>query len=275
MSNFCSECGTENEEKFLYCKNCGATIQPPSKTEEIHQDEPKEEKEYSEPQSTYSSTGSIHSTPNGFIMDSIDGIPKEELSLFIGRKENEILPKFSKMELTHSKTSWCWPAAILGFLFGPLGAAIWFFYRKMYKKAILLSVIGTVLTILTSVLTFGSAEIDLEGMLNEFANGNFLGAVEMLNISENIYSMAASLIEDISSIATCIICGLFGYHSYKEHCVNKIREYRAIQGNQGFYRFGLVSIGGVSGGMVAVGLLIMVFASNIATIIASMVALLN
>ena len=29
----CSECGTENEPKYLYCKNCGAVIKKDNKNE--------------------------------------------------------------------------------------------------------------------------------------------------------------------------------------------------------------------------------------------------
>ena len=34
MKKICSECKTENEEQFLFCKNCGNPLEEESKTEE-------------------------------------------------------------------------------------------------------------------------------------------------------------------------------------------------------------------------------------------------
>ena len=138
--NICSSCGTENEPEYKYCKNCGNEIieaQTPPETE--FKAEPQAEPVNQ--QQTYSKT------PNGFILDNISGVPTEEVALFVGKKAYKLLPKFSKMEFTGSKISWCWPVAVLGYLFGPLGAAIWFFYRKMYKLGAIFMALSLLLTV--------------------------------------------------------------------------------------------------------------------------------
>lgn len=291
--NICPECGTENEEHYIYCKNCGTEIkdkventeQPaeaktPEQNEEKFADvtEPEPQKNYNtdhtqppQPQNTYNND---YNPNNGFNVDSIDGIPQEEMALFIGKKANDILPKFTKMEITKSKVSWCWPAAILGFFFGPFGSALWFFYRKMYKPAIVLSVIGAVVTVITTVLTFGTTTIDFDAFFNSIASGNFDVAADAVKESTSALSIISGLIDDISTTVTCIATGLFGYYIYKNHCVEKIRSYRTVQADQRYYRFGLAAIGGVSGGMLAVGIIIMFAADYIAEFINTFASLI-
>ena len=94
--NICSSCGTENEPEYKYCKNCG--------TEIAIADTPPETKFTSN--SDFNSAGAGY-TPNkfqkGIIADNISGIPADEVAVFVGKKGYDILPKFSKMEMTNSK----------------------------------------------------------------------------------------------------------------------------------------------------------------------------
>lgn len=263
----CAECGTENEEQYVYCKNCGA----PLKREE------REEKRYEGGRVNYAP---VHNTAEDFkgadfTADGIADIPRDEISAFIGQKAFKIWPKLSKMEITHSKASWCWPAAVLGFIFGPLGAALWFFYRKMYKPAALLSVLGAVIGVAVTVMTMGNTTIDMSAFLNSFTQGDFTGALNSVEATESVWSTVASFIEDASSIATCILCGLFGYHIYKEHCVKKIHAFRAMQADSRYYSFGLASIGGVSGGMLALGILIMLAVNYLQSFILTLSSLIG
>lgn len=272
--NICTECGTENEVEYQYCKNCGAVLKSSNNFAKEETEEKTENYAYtSQTQNTYSSNA--NSTQNGFIVDSINGIPKEEISIFIGQKAFKIMPKFSKMELAQTKVSWCWPAAVLGFLFGPLGAAFWFFYRKMYKPAVVLSVIGAVLTLITTVMTLGTSSVDMEAFLNAFSEGDFNAAISSVDTSTSILTMVAELIDNAASISSGILCGLFGFYLYKEHCVNKIYAFRNVQADQRYYRLGLASVGGVSGGMLALGILIMLGVNYAANFIVTIAAMLN
>ena len=268
-NNVCPECGTENEEQYLYCKNCGAEL----KTEAKSESENNRSTSGTEQNNTYGyySFNEKNQGPdfnqnynpsknffyNTYGVEHIGGISMEELGIFVGKKANDIIPKFAKMELTKTKVSWCWPAAILGFLFGPMGLALWFFYRKMYKPAIILSVIGAVLTLITSLLTFGSVDINYEAFFNSIMSGNFDAALDSFEESTSILSMISSLLSDVSSFGAGIIGGLFSYHVYKLHSVAKIHEFKITQADSRYYQFGLASIGGVSGGMLALGLIIM------------------
>lgn len=271
MNNYiCSECGTENEEKYAYCKNCGMPLKR-EKTEEKSDYDFSQSNEY-EYSNNQTDSNTVHNTPKGIIVDNIDGIPQEEISLFIGKKSYDILPKFSKMEITGSKTSWCWPAAVLGFLFGPAGVALWFFYRKMYKPAVILSVIGAVVTFVTSFMMMGSSQIDFEAFFSSAMNNDLNAALEAISTTETMWTVIADGINNIISILACILGGLYGYYFYKEHCVNKINNFKMYHADQRYYRLGLASIGGVSGGMLAVGILIMVCVNNAASIVTAIIS---
>lgn len=262
MNTYCTKCGTPNEPEYKYCKNCGTKLY-----EENSQPEVKNE----------DFSGSTYINPEKIIVDTIDGIPSEEMAIFIGKKAVNIMPKFSKMAITNSKISWCWPAALLGFFLGPIGSALWFFYRKIYKPAIILTLIGGLLTIINSILIFNTTSSALNLFAEAFANGKFdeaLGSLANADLPATVLDLISSAISDISSFLSFLLCGLFGYNIYKNHCISKINSYKTFQGDQRYYRLGLASIGGVSGGMLAVGIIIMVALENITSIITAIAAML-
>ncbi len=263
--NICTSCGTENEAQYKYCKNCGSEVAPAQKQPESQF---VNETDFAEATHEYN----FKRLPKGIVTDNISGISSDEIAFFIGKKAYDILPKFSKMELSNSKVSWCWPAAILGYIFGPLGAAFWFFYRKMYKPACILSIIGAALTIVTTVLT-GGIELDISALYNALTSGDlqaYMDSIGSVSPQNAVLTTISNLIDSTASILSCILCGMFSFHIYKEHCVRKINEYRVIQADKRYYKLGLASIGGVSGGMATLGVIIMILVSNVATMISTL-----
>ena len=281
----CSECGTENERDYTYCKNCGAPLvkaEPEAKPEFIGN----EAETRSDTGSFDASTGAGAYTPpygapnyggmpyspyspyNTYTSYAMDGVPAEDVAFFVGKKSAEIMPKFMKMEITRSKVSWCWPAAILGFIFGPLGAAIWFFYRKMYKIALILLAIGTVLSFTKAALTLNAGSQDMSGIFESITEGDadaLLDAFRSIESEETAATLLASGLNSIAGLATCVLTGLFGFYAYKNHCVKSIKGFIQNGIDQRYYRMGLASLGGVSGGMLAVGIISMIVIENIAS----------
>ena len=272
--NICNECGTENEQDYKYCKNCGTPL--------FEKEEPK-----APPKSDFQSNDYIKAQRFGnkyFLYDCVeefDGVPREDVALFVGRKEYEILPKFCKMEVSDSKVSWCWPAAILGLLFGPVGSALWFFYRKMYKPAVILSIIGTVIIILSSLFTVNVDSAVYDNFFENFSNGDYSAAIETLEEyvesedAETTGSIFVGFIESITGLGTAIYCGLYGYYIYKNHCVKKITAFKASLKDTRYYNLGLVSLGGVSGGMLFVGIVIFLTANEIPSVMALLYSLIK
>lgn len=280
----CSDCGTENEKEYIYCKNCGAPLSSVKKEETPpsaptggfapeHNNAAPEYTAYTshtqQSEYTYNPPGGVNYTPYGaYTGYGIDGIPAEDITFFVGKKSAEIMPKFMKMEITRSKTSWCWPAAILGFIFGPMGAALWFLYRKMYKTAIILLAVGALLTFTTAAMTYDTNSADIGSVFDAITSGDleaFSDAINGIGKTQTALDIAAGAVEDIANLATCIITGIFGFYAYKEHCVKTIRNFRQSIVDQRYYRMGLASLGGVSGGMLAVGIICMIVVTNAAS----------
>ena len=245
MNKICKECKQENEPEYNYCKNCGNKLDSDVKIKEEN--------------TAHNINYSKYSNPFGDI--GVEEISAEELSLFIGKKSNDILPKFQKMELTNSKISWCWPVAILSLIFGPFGAAFWYFYRKMYKFALIFCGVGFLTNIILSILTFNDTNTIIDTIVNAFLSGNFNSAIyalESLNSIETTLTVLASTLSSIVKLVTTIFTGIFSFYFYKKHCLEKIRGYKFSQKDSRFYQFGITAIGGVSSGMLALGILIMV-----------------
>lgn len=252
--NICEVCGTENEKEYKFCKNCGNSFEK-EETNTANNYNPKNNNQYA----PFNDIGNI-----GFTNNTENAVSTAEMAAFIGKKSNDILPKFTKMEISRSKVSWCWPAAVFGYLFGPIGSALWCFYRKMYKPAIILSAIGAIITVITSVMTWGYSSEIYNAVIDSFLNGNIedgINAVLSIKPEETILTLLAGAIESISQIGSCVFMGLFGFYFYKNHCVNKIISFRTAQSDPRFYQMGLCAVGGVSGGMLAVGIILM-FAIN-------------
>ena len=254
-NNICEVCQTENEPQYKYCKNCG---------------HPLNGSENSNYRYTNSNEGQ---TPlsNEMHLNDFDGVSAEEMAIFVGKNSHKILPKFEKMQITNSKTSWSWPVAILGFILGPLGSALWFFYRKMYKAAMIFVAIGAVVTLLTGVLAYAGGQIVPQSAVESFLAGDINKAIDEIAASgENISATQKMLynfgvfIDDTASVASGILAGLFGMYFYKKFCTEKITQYRASSPDTSFYRMGLSYVGGTSGGMLAVGIIIMFALENIA-----------
>ena len=234
----CTECGTENEPAYEFCKNCGAPL-------------PKTQAEPQTPPFYASAAGpqgysSSYTPPTYSAYTSQDGIPAEDLAIFIGKKANDFLPKFMKMELSGSKVSWCWPVAILSWFFGPIGAGLWFIYRKMYKPAVLLLSVGLVLDVVysaftqTIVIDIGNLSADTFPSLSQLYNTVFGGL--------NPVFFIFTYINKFIYLVTCALTGMFSAYFYKKHCVSKIQSYRQSGIDMRFYKLGLASVGGTSAG---------------------------
>lgn len=255
MSKFCMRCGTENDNGYTFCKNCGFRIadMPASYGNTA--------------QSTAQEAGD-----NPGVNASVDGIPADQKMAFIGKNADKIINKFDRMDIAQSKISWCWPAAVLSFLFGFFGTAIWFFYRKMYKTAFLLVGVAVLLLGLRTALTYDYtvAVLDLfvdaiknidSYMYNDQYIEEFLTKIE--NISLFGTASIASVLADVETYAATIIFGMFSLYLYKKHMVKKIGKFNT-PGNVYIGNPAALSlVGGTSGGMAFLGVVIMLISQSI------------
>lgn len=283
----CPECSTVNEPEYIYCKNCGLklTEEPKNETKNYSNFNSQEKSgpvtdnfEGRRPQGESAAPAPDFTNAQGpFLLDGIDGCSRDEISAFVGAKAGVIYPKFSKMELSRSKISWCWPPALLGLGFGPLGAAIWFFYRKMYKIAAIFVAIGLLLGGLTALLNRDTMLLDeskIEAIIEEniSENGIDFGGL-ITDFGENIgtESYIATAITDIADMATGIIAGMLALYWYRRFITDRIHSYRQSGIDPRYYNMGLAAIGGTSGGMAALGIAIVYIAQTIFDLIPNLI----
>lgn len=256
MSKFCNYCGTENNEQYKFCKQCGSSLE--TETPVTNQYAYNTNQQYN-PQTPY-----------------IDGVSYKEMSAFVGKNSHKIIDKFFKMGLADSKISWCWPVAILSFFFGFFGAAFWFLYRKMYKAALIFVALGMVFNIIDLGLTFNSSINiidDTYNMMTELQqSGDINGAIshflDMLNnVSADGNFALVNLFNDIETLLSVVGMGMFSLYFYKNFAVKRIKNIKEQSLEENLYFYTLTARGGVSSGMAALGVAIMYISSGMINII--------
>ncbi len=254
MSKICKNCATVNDDKFSYCKNCGT---PLDATEKVNNE-------------TNYKSGYYSSSP---VLEEIDGISTEEIGIFVGPNKQKIIDKFSKMSITTSKISWCWPAAILSLFFGFFGAALWLFYRKMYKYGTIALAIAVVVLGINTAITYkptieffeqaANAFYELKGAAPDFQSFSTLLAQALSHLSATTQMMLSNFLNEVATYAATTIYGLFGMYLYKKHTVKRITEYRLVNNNSEYYTYGIKAIGGTSTGMAVLTIIIVIALQNI------------
>lgn len=196
-------------------------------------------------------------------LPDIDGIPVDEIRAFVGSET--IVSKFVGMERSGRKVSWCWPAAVLGFILGPAGSAIWFFRRKMVKQALLLLGIGTILFVgnaALGALTYHPLDPTvIESIIQGYIGGDIDTVQYIKQLFDWVFSgytvsyVLLSMLGNAMTILTGVICGLFGDSVYKKYTVSRIYRYRMMNVDPRYYQLGLSAVGGTSGGFMALGII--------------------
>lgn len=263
----CHECGTENEPQYAYCKNCGAVLSQKEKQQNTQTEDHRYQQQANFTNNTYAS----YNRNNSYMMlEHIGGVPIEDVTTFVGKKSYNIIPKFCKMELGASKVSWCWPVAVLSYLFGPLGAAIWFFYRKMYKVALIFVAIGVIAGAGVSLIQGDT--VDYDALFDAYSSNSysaFFNAIEeSLEAQDTVRTEIANAVDSLISLSTAVVTALFGFYWYKRYTVTSINRYRTMGVDPRYYRIGLASVGGTSSGMAVLGVGIMLVAQEVFGLIA-------
>lgn len=246
----CPNCQASNESEYIYCKNCGTQLKNTEKD-----------------QYRYKENFGASPSGYGYTADNIDGVSTRELTCFVGKNSYKIINSFSKMQFLNRKTSWCWPAFLLTWIFGIAGAAFWFIYRRMYK-------FGAI--ILAFALVFGAINIiaisdNLTNIVKDFSaltaeiiesKGNV--TPEWITEQSNLIAMSQDMVKisfvsqivNATTFAFSIFAGLFSLGIYKSFAVKKIKSYgRPLSDIE------LSLAGGTSGGGVVLGALLYYIAS--------------
>ncbi len=222
-NKICPDCGTYNEPQYTYCKNCGAMLEKSANTEGTY---------------SYGTQNQNFGCPpyGAPYTDNIDGVSTAELMSFVGNNAYKIIDKWSVMQFTRRKTSWCWPAFLLCWIFGIAGAGFWFIYRRMYKLGALVLALALVFGI-AQVLCVSDSIVNVVGDFSKVIDAvvESGGAVsdewvnaqaDAISTSKDMMKIAASAqLFNALKIAFAVLAGLFSLHFYKGFAVSKIKSY--------------------------------------------------
>ncbi|MBQ0084224.1 MAG: zinc-ribbon domain-containing protein [Clostridiales bacterium] len=263
MSKFCGKCGTENKDEYNFCKKCGTPLS------------------YGRNPHTY------ENRPSKDFFTEAHGISIEEMEAAVGNNSQRIIGKFNRMHKADSKISWCWPVAVLSYFFGLFGAAIWFFYRKMYKAAIICLAISVALGVgkffisrepmteyikgvvsITEEMTQKiqknaqneNSDSSVTDVYNDFLKEYTDYISEYSASSQLRYS---SLLDMAERYISTIMLGMFALYLYKKHILKKAKTLKEKYTDDVSYKNALARSGGTSGGMAVLGIFVYIIASSI------------
>ena len=287
----CDVCKTENELDYEYCKNCGAKLNREENNDSFNASTPQQDNGAYTPVSPYTSNQqSGHYTAHNqyqnrlyerktalsfeksYGITEIDGVKTEDLAAYIGPNNKKIINKFSRMELTGSKVSWCWPAALWGLL-GLCGVAMWFIYRKMYKLGIILLAVGILLD--GAIAYIGGSGINsFDNFVNEFFTESYSGSdvdvleeipeIEQGNSEKRKFRTSlALLLGDVVFLSGITFGGVFGMYIYKKHTIKKIKHYNLVNVSERYHQIGLMAVGGTSAGFAVLAFFVSGFVAEI------------
>ena len=134
----CPKCQSVNPKDAAFCENCGFKLE--------------EEEPSFTPPNPFAQKQTAQNQRVKFINEEIEGIPLSDMAAYIGPSAGYYIFNFRRRNQLNGKYRvFCWSA----FLFDGL----YFLYRKMWKEAILILLVSTVLSIPANILTFNTLGI--------------------------------------------------------------------------------------------------------------------
>ena len=278
----CPACGAENYENDLYCMRCGAKLHDEQPRERVYrredEDPPRRDFNQQEFIDDFNRFGGLD--PNSLV----DGIPVCEYSDYVGGKTpGRIIRKVSVGERFGRSVSWILPA----FFFGP----IWFFYRKMKKEGLLISLVLIMLGTGVGLLQLNDAFVSFVQETRALTESMLTGAVSPQDAMEEFYAAsdkyqstvltgsdaaklrAANVLQYVMVLGCPLFCGLFGLKLYRKKIRADITAIREKCSDMDGYRAALLREGGTSPGLAVAGVLLVLIAAFCMNYLPTLIAL--
>lgn len=250
-AKICSVCGTQNEPNYLFCKQCGTSLQNPASPPPYQENSAGyQAPSYGQPDSGY---GYQQAPPNyppygqpqgfppgGYPEEMIEGIPVSQMAAYLGPSNYSYIQKFLSLERTRSKTSFNGIVFVLGFLLGPLGASFWFLQKKLYQIGAILMIVGLIFNGINIAISYqffdsvlemslSSAEMTEMTEMTEEQLRDSLASDDMLMAQIGIFFVVNTLIS-ICSLVLSIVTAIFANHWYKSRAASVIRTLASESG---------------------------------------------
>ena len=225
----CSRCGTDNEQEYLYCKNCGTPFEKQTNTQN----------------NTHYTPISYHNSQVDSMVDyseiepEIDGVDTKKIQAYVGTKNRDrIMQKFITAFRTGKRVKgFNWIVFITGTLLVFPFVSAWFFYRKMYKIGTILCALSIAFTVAVTAINFSS---NTEKMRKEYNEIKSYSAEEILQ-QETEITASVSKAESVVAIiqfALSVFLAVNAWNIYYKQSLLRIRklEETNLPNNNQFYQ---------------------------------------
>ena len=268
----CHLCGEMNKPNANFCNRCGTRLIKPDKkpavssTEELSDMLGVEVKQISPVQSALDPLAGIPASAQ-FEED----VTAADMACYIAVNTPYYMRAFDLIKRKANKFNWS--AAVF--------SGIWFLYRKMYKVAAILIAVGVLFSFINTVLTFDTVSKTANSLLQSFENYEDFSFTEQIEILEDIEKNSetpkqwfAEAIQNTLELITAAITGIFAFYWYKKHTVRVLKKYKESNIDLRYYRMGVLTLGGTSGGFAFLGvalILVLNFIISFAVMIISFI----
>ena len=277
----CPQCGGESFDNEIYCMRCGAKLRPdPADRYYPGEDPARDNAHKQEMIDAFNRFGGLD--PNSMV----DGIPVCEYADFVGGSApGRIIRKVSIAERFGRSVSWILPA----FLFGP----VWYFYRKMKKEGLLISLVVILLAATMGLLQINDAFVTyVKGAADaavSMAEGGFTPeafrdtlaeltetyASTVLTGADAVKMQIASVLQYVLLVGCPLACSLLALRRYRKKVRASVFDIRGRCSDMQTYRSTLLREGGTSVGLAILGVVLLLFALFLMNYLPVLIALLR
>ncbi len=225
----CSRCGTDNEQEFAYCKNCGALLEKRETTQN----------------NTHYTPISYHNQQVDSMVDyseiepEIEGVDTKKVQAYVGTKNcDRIMQRFITAFRTGKRvTGFNWVVFITGTLLVFPFVSAWFFYRKMYKVGAIICALSIALTVAVTAVNFAD---NTERMRKEYNEIKSYSTEELLQQETEITTpiSKAEMVVAIIQFAVAVFLAISAWNIYYKQSLLRIRklEEANLPNNNQFYQ---------------------------------------
>lgn len=224
----CSRCGKQIDSGVAFCPYCGMAV----------------DSRFQNHSATAFGTRGFDFS--GFdLLGGVDGDEKvedvsaAEMAKFVRANTHRYIPRFFNFARSGKKMSWNWTAFLL--------PQVWLFTRKMFKQAILVSML--MLAQLFCRLPF---DFQYNRLANYLSDNGYKTREEVLNYIINhgsehfdIFILLLAVVGFAIAIVVSVICGLYGDSWYMDKCISDIKTIKQNQ-DDSEQETGYVKKGGIS-----------------------------
>lgn len=140
----CPKCSNIVSAKTRFCEFCGHSFNSSTAVKTTYKPEIEESAVQTEEKVPFAEENTVYTCGES------EPVSDNEIELIVKKKPDVFKKKFKKLEKT--KTGWNWPVFIMSYFLGPVGAALWFLYRKCKKAGFLVLIAALACTVSFSLI---------------------------------------------------------------------------------------------------------------------------